>query len=85
MTSENKTLFKVNNIYLAKEFYGIQKDINKPQYHSTLAWKPGVVTNARGEATFEYLTGELTGNFRIIRQGISFNDVIFATSEVSVN
>lgn len=74
-------------IYTGREFYGLNRNpdgLLEPQYLSTLFWKPGVTTNDKGEVSFSFYTGDITGKFRIIVQGISGKNVVYGDCEMDV-
>jgi hypothetical protein len=74
-------------IYTAREFYGLNRNpdgLLEPQYLSTLFWKPGVTTNEKGETSFSFYTGDITGKFRIIVQGMSGRSVVYGDGEIEV-
>jgi uncharacterized protein YfaS (alpha-2-macroglobulin family) len=54
-----------------------KKEVSGPQYLSTIFWKHAIVTDEKGEASVEFYTGDITGRFRIVVQGITDNDVIY--------
>jgi hypothetical protein len=77
----------VPNIYTAREFYGLNRDPEtsfEPQNLSTLLWEPGLVTNEKGEASFSFFTGDITGKFKIIVQGVGSDNVINGMGELTV-
>jgi len=70
-----------------REFYGLNRSADglmEQQYLSTLFWKPGVTTNRKGEASFSFYTGDITGKFRIIVQGVSGKRVGYGNGEIEV-
>jgi hypothetical protein len=74
-------------IYTAREFYGLNRNPDgelERQYLSTLFWKPGVTTNEKGDASFSFYTGDITGQFRIIVQGMSGKNVVYGDGEITV-
>lgn len=81
----NKANVIVQGIYAGKEFYGVQPEANEPQYFSTLYWKAGIVTNSLGEAEFIFTSGDITGKFRLVIQGVTSENVIYKTGVFSVN
>lgn len=86
-TKESSTIFNVQGIYLARDFYGLSKEatlLPEPQYLSTLFWRPGLITNDQGEAEFSFVTGDITGDFRIVVQGLSKDDMISGESRFTV-
>jgi len=67
-------------VYMFCEFYGLKRDTessSEPQFLSTLFWKPGIVTNDRGESSFSFFTSDVTGDFRIVVQGVGEKNMIF--------
>lgn len=86
-SNEEMTIFKLNPVFTAREFYGVNTDpagLIEPQFLSTLFWSPGLMNNAKGETEFSFFTGDITGKFRIIVQGAGINDVIFGESSFMV-
>lgn len=84
---EKKDVFILPPIYTAKVFYGVCdgfESLTMPQYISTLLWKPGVVTNEEGLTQFDFYTGDITGSFKIIIQGIGPEGVISGEKEFTV-
>jgi hypothetical protein len=84
---ENKYVYDIEGIYFAREFYGITKDdvlLSEPIFQSTLFWKPGIVTDPAGETNISFITGDITGPFRIIIQGIERDDTIFTVHDFTV-
>lgn len=84
---QNKTIFKLDGIYTAREFYGVNMDpdgLLEPQYLSTLYWKPGYLINKDGIAAFSFYTGDITGKFRVVVQGLSVNDVLYGETSFEV-
>jgi hypothetical protein len=70
----------IDGIRTPMEFYVedlSKKEVSGPQYLSTIFWKHAIVTDEKGEASVEFYTGDITGRFRIVVQGITDNDVIY--------
>lgn len=85
--NENKTIFKINPVFTSREFYGVNTDsagLIEPQFLSTLFWSPGLMNNEKGETEFSFFTGDITGKFRIIVQGVGITDMIFEESSFMV-
>ncbi|MEJ7780754.1 MAG: hypothetical protein WKF68_14320 [Daejeonella sp.] len=81
----NETVFKVSGVYTAREFYDLkQEDLLEPQFLSTLLWRPGVITQENGETEISFITGDITGPFRIVVQGIGATDMIFGEANFIV-
>lgn len=73
-------LISLDGIYKKKEFYltDLSKtDASDPQYLSTLYWNHSLLTNDKGEAKATFYTGDITGKFRVVIQGITNNDVLY--------
>lgn len=86
-STENPFVFKVSGIYMDREFYGVNADTDnasEPQYLSTLFWRPGIMLNEKGEADFSFLTGDITGDFTIVVQGVGEGDLISGTEKLIV-
>lgn len=83
-TGEKPQGFLIDGIYEGKEYYNHGTSISN-FYGTTLYWRPGLTTNAAGEAEFSFVTNELSDNFRIIVQGITSNNLIYGTGEIKVN
>jgi hypothetical protein len=61
--------------YKAREFYSPQYDNPKtnakmPDLRSTVYWKPNVITDKDGKASFEYFNADGPGTYRIVIEGI---------------
>ncbi len=61
--------------YAVREFYA--PDYSQPQQHpdmqdlrSTILWKPDIITDTNGEASFEFYTAGTPGRYRILAEGI---------------
>ena len=84
LTEKDKTHFQVDGVYYTKEFYGVSATSPEPQYQSTLLWQPGMVTNQDGKYSFDFTTGDIGSEFRIIIQGVSNEGVFFGSKKVIV-
>ncbi len=61
--------------YKAREFYSPKYDQtnltnSRPDLRSTIFWKPELVTDKDGNASFEYYNADGTGSYRIVVEGI---------------
>jgi len=61
--------------YIAREFYSPKYDQsnltnNRPDLRSTIFWKPELVTDKNGNASFEYYNADDKGSYRIVVEGI---------------
>lgn len=70
----------VNGVHLQKEFYETDfTDPNEPAFFSTIYWNYGVVLNTiQKEVKLSFYTGDIKGKFRVVVQGITNNDVVYA-------
>jgi len=64
-----------NGFYKAREFYAPEYEhpddnINRKDLRSTIYWKPEIVTDKDGNASFEYYNADGTGNYRVTVEGI---------------
>lgn len=72
------SLFRLPPIYTKKEFY--ISDYGRPlepAYISTLYWNHALILNANQQNSFSFYTGDLTGKFSVIIQGITNDDVVY--------
>lgn len=79
-TDISNKVFKISGIYISREFYGVNTDpdgLIESQFLSTLFWRPGIMNNQEGETEFSFITGDITGKFRIVVQGVGVEDMIF--------
>lgn len=61
--------------YKAREFYSPQYDNPKTNqkisdYRSTIYWKPNIITDKDGKASFEYFNADSKGTYRMVIEGI---------------
>lgn len=61
--------------YKAREFYSPQYDNPKTNqkisdFRSTIYWKPDLITNKDGKATFSYFNSDNKGTYRVVIEGI---------------
>ncbi|SDM26062.1 hypothetical protein SAMN05421813_108132 [Daejeonella rubra] len=86
-SNETKTIFKINPVFTSREFYGVNTDsagLIEAQFISTLFWQPGLMNNEKGETEFSFITGDITGKFRIIIQGVGIENMIFGEQSFTV-
>ncbi len=75
--------------YKAREFYepkyGTSKPEHKrPDYRTTLSWKPNIQFDDEGKAKIEFYTADISTTYRVELQGIT-SDGIPITSEAFIN
>jgi hypothetical protein len=61
--------------YKAREFYSPQYDNPKTNtrvgdYRSTICWKPDLITDKNGKASFSYFNSDNKGTYRVVIEGI---------------
>ena len=61
--------------YKAREFYSPRYDpaqpaANVPDLRTTIFWKPDVITDADGDASFNFFNADGTGTYRVVIEGI---------------
>ncbi|MDF2432324.1 MAG: hypothetical protein JWP44_1955, partial [Mucilaginibacter sp.] len=64
--------------YKAREFYlpnyNVSSPVSKlPDLRTTVFWKPNVITDAAGNASFSYFNADGTGTYRVVVEGIDTN------------
>lgn len=76
----NRNAIKIPGIYMAKEFFGVeqeQKDMAEPEYRSTIFWRPGLLLKPGVTTELTFLTGDITGPFKIIVQGVANDGSVY--------
>ncbi|MFD0942103.1 RNA-binding protein [Pedobacter boryungensis] len=69
----------VKGIHLQKEFYlSDYNDPVEPAFFSTVYWNYGAILNTGKDTELSFYTSDITGKFRIVVQGITDKDVIYA-------
>ena len=65
---------KANGFYKAREFYSPKYESTIPgkfaDLRTTIYWKPDVITDKDGNASFEYYNADGKGNYRVVIEGI---------------
>jgi hypothetical protein len=88
ITHPERTALNFKGIYAAQEFYPADySELNpsQPEYVSTLYWKSQLMLK-KGEAQeVSFYTGDVTGPFKVVVQGITDNDVIYGETSFRVN
>lgn len=80
VTPVNRKAIKIPGIYITKDFFGVeqeQKDMAEPEYRSTIFWRPGLLLKPGVTTELTFLTGDITGPFKIIVQGIANDGSVF--------
>ncbi|RYG18012.1 MAG: hypothetical protein EOO07_09900 [Chitinophagaceae bacterium] len=69
----------VKGIHQHKEFYQDDyKDPNEPAFFSTIYWNYATLLTDNKQTEISFYTSDITGKFKVIVQGITDNDVIYA-------
>jgi len=77
--AENEKFATLNGIHLHKEFYvDDYKQPEEPAFFSTIYWNYATILNANKETELSFYTSDITGRFRIVVQGITNKDVVYA-------
>ncbi|WP_027075399.1 TonB-dependent receptor plug domain-containing protein [Maribacter antarcticus] len=66
--------FKIPGFYKTREFYipdYSKEDPEKPDYRTTLYWKPELTFNNQGKSTVDFFTGDTTGAYLVKVEGIT--------------
>jgi hypothetical protein len=82
-----QSMASINGIYQAKQFYGSDYAIvnpSQPEYVSTLYWNHLAVLDSDKETEMSFYTGDITGKFSIVVQGITSNGVTYSESSITV-
>jgi hypothetical protein len=80
-------MVQLNGIYGLQEFYPADISKAKPseaEYLSTLYWKHLIKISSLNTAVFSFYTGDITGRFKIVVQGITGNDVTYGETTFNV-
>ena len=72
-----KTATLIKGVNLETPFYGLDKSSSQLQYLTTVFWGAGLLSNADGEAELSFSTADLSGEYRIILQGITDKGVCY--------
>lgn len=77
--SENELFIPVKGIHLQKEFYvSDYKEPQEPAFFSTIYWNYATLLNGGKSKELSFYTSDITGKFRIVVQGVTDTDVIYA-------
>lgn len=74
-------------IYESKQFYGSDYGIvnpSQPEYLSTIFWRHLVPVTSLKDVDLSFYTGDITGKFRIVVQGITTNGVVFNENSITI-
>jgi hypothetical protein len=77
VTEENNKMIPFEGIYTKREFYkNDYADLQEPAFASTLYWNHGMLIDTKGQQ-ISFYTGDITGKFRLIVQGISNKSLLY--------
>jgi hypothetical protein len=74
-------------IYEAREFYPedySKTNASEPEYLSTIYWKHIAKISSATATELSFYTGDITGKFKIVIQGITDNDVVYGETVFNV-
>lgn len=83
-SSKENLSFKFAGVLKEKPFYGLNPQDQGTQYLSTLFWRSKVLTEKDGTIELNFMTGDASGLYTIILQGITDEHVVYGTSQFSV-
>jgi hypothetical protein len=85
MGKSEHTFLPLNGLHSQKEFYlNNFKDPQEPAFLSTIFWSYATLLNAEKETTLGFHTSDITGKFKVIVQGITNKDVVYAENVFEV-
>jgi hypothetical protein len=80
-------VLQYDGIKIGKEFYKIdlsEATTGNPLYNSTLYWSPTLTFDKDGKAEATFNTSDITGRFRIVVNGITGENMFYATGIIEV-
>ena len=83
----NPSMLTIDGICFSKKFYPedySQFNQPDPDYLSTIYWKHYTLVNSKHDTELSFYTGDITGKFKIIVQGVTTNDVVYGEKEFNV-
>jgi len=83
-TSVKKYVTLVKGINLESTFYGLDQSSVSLQYLTTLFWDSAILTDLNGNAEISFRTADLSGEYRIILQGITNDKVCYGEAFLEV-
>ncbi|WP_410220471.1 hypothetical protein [Pedobacter sp.] len=83
---DKKTFLEIKGIQEAKEFYiNDYRDPMEPAFFSTLYWNHGIFLKPNEKQQISFYSGDISGKFKIIIQGINAKGVIYNEYTFTVN
>ncbi len=73
-----------NGYYAARQFYSPKYDVSKasderPDFRTTLFWKPKITTDENGKATVEFYTCDNTTTYEVLVEGMTYEGIPIRT------
>ena len=87
LTKKTNLKFIDNPVMITPEYYSIDSlsiADSLPEYISTIFWQGRVVLNKVSDTEYSFYTSDVTGEFKIIVQGIANKDVIVGEQKFTV-
>ena len=82
---KNTLLHPISGVYTKREFYVDDYSIpGEPAIFSTLYWNHMVVVPASEVQNLTFYTGDILGKFKVVVQGISKNNMLYAEQQFEV-
>ena len=76
---ENKPFIEFPGVRYHKEFYlDDYKDPIEPAFFSTIYWNYATLLETKKETELSFYTSDITGRFKIVIQGLTADDVVYA-------
>ena len=76
-TTPGLITFQSHGFYSTKQFYSPKYDVDnpdpKPDLRTTVYWNPNILTDQKGNATFNYYNTDVPGVYRVVIEGIDAN------------
>jgi hypothetical protein len=83
----NKGILPYDGIKMGKEFYKVdlsEATTDNPLNISTIYWSPSLVFDKNGKAEAGFNTGDITGRFRIVVNGMAGDNLFYASGFIDV-
>jgi hypothetical protein len=83
----NNDVLLYEGIILGKEFYKVDLSYattGNPLYNSTIYWSPKLLFDGNGKAEAVFNTSDITGRFRIVVNGMTGENLFYATGMIEV-
>jgi hypothetical protein len=87
LDENNKGILPYDGIKMGKEFYKVdlsEATTDNPLNISTIYWSPSLVFDKDGKAEASFYTGDITGRFRIVVNGLAGDNLFYASEFIDV-